>query len=178
MERFSLVRISKSEENDIDIQYNIYETVFGKAVIASTEKGVCYVAFGEEQKMLDELKQRYPKAKLTQNETAFQSDAALLISDINAKKTLSFHVQGTDFQMNVWCELLQIPAGKITTYKTIAERIGHPDATRAVGTAVGRNPVSYFIPCHRVVRTDGGLGGYHWGLDIKKQMLRLEGIFV
>lgn len=175
MKSFSLIPMLPSEENKIDIQYNIYDTQFGKAVIASSGKGICYIAFGEEKKMLDELKQRYPKAEITKDKTDFHTKVLSIISGVEEAIELPLHVRGTDFQLNVWNALLQILSGKTTTYKVIAEHVGKPKATRAVGTAVGQNPVSYLIPCHRVVRTDGGLGGYHWGVDIKKQMLGFEG---
>ncbi|MDR0331960.1 MAG: methylated-DNA--[protein]-cysteine S-methyltransferase [Dysgonamonadaceae bacterium] len=175
MKQFSLIPMLPLEENGIGIQYDTYDTQFGKSVIASSEKGICYIAFGEEKRMLDELKQRYPKAKIIKGKTDFHTKALSLISGLEKDVELSLHVRGTDFQLNVWNALLQIPSGKTTTYKTIAERVGKPKATRAVGTAVGQNPISFFIPCHRVVRTDGGLGGYHWGIDIKKQMLGFEG---
>ena len=174
MAQFSLIPMLPKEENRIEIYYETYDTQFGKAVVASTEKGICYIAFGEEKKMLDELKQRYPKAKLTQHQTDWHTQALSIISGAEQTETMPLHVRGTDFQLNVWNELVQIPSGKLSTYKTIAENIGNPKANRAVGTAVGQNPVSYLIPCHRVVRTDGGLGGYHWGIEVKKKMLGME----
>ena len=161
------------EENGIEIYHETFDTQFGKSVIASTEKGICYIAFGEEKKMLDELKQRYSKASLVKNKTDWHTKALSIISGSEEKTEIPLHVRGTEFQRNVWEELLQIPSGKLSTYKTIAEKVGKPKATRAVGTAVGQNPVSYLIPCHRVIRTDGGLGGYHWGIDVKKKMLGL-----
>jgi len=85
-------------------------------------------------------------------------------------------LKGTVFQQAVWKALQEIPVGKTSTYAEIARKIGHPKAVRAVGTAIGANPVAYLIPCHRVLRTDGGLGGFRWGLEIKKKMLRAEGV--
>jgi AraC family transcriptional regulator of adaptative response/methylated-DNA-[protein]-cysteine methyltransferase len=174
MVQLLLIPMFQKEENGIKIHYETYDTPFGKAVIASTEKGICYIAFGEEQTMLDELKQRYSKAKLTKAKTDWHEKALATVSETEQNEIIALHVRGTGFQLNVWSELLQIPSGKLSTYKTIAERVGNPKATRAVGTAVGQNPVSYLIPCHRVVRSDGGLGGYHWGIEIKKLMLEKE----
>jgi len=174
MIHFSLIPMARDEDNGIDIHYDTYDTSFGKAVVASTETGICYIAFGEEKRMLDELKQRYPQARLTKNKTDWHTQALAIIDGLEPSETMPLHVRGTGFQRNVWNELLKIPSGKLSTYKTIAENINKPKATRAVGTAVGQNPVSYLIPCHRVIRTDGGLGGYHWGIEIKKQMLERE----
>ena len=162
------------KEGNSTIQYNFYDSPFGKALIASTDKGICYIAFGEEKNMEKELNERYPKAKFVRETTDRHKQALGLFSGAKTGNALPLHVKGTDFQLKVWEALLQIPAGKTSTYKTIAQEIGQPAAVRAVGTAVGQNPVSYFIPCHRVIRTDGGLGGYHWGIDLKKQMLDKE----
>ena len=90
--------------------------------------------------------------------------------------SLSLHVKGTNFQLKVWRALLEIPPGDVTTYGAIASKLGDPKASRAVGTAVGSNPVSYLIPCHRVIRASGELGGYAWGVDRKKAMLRREAL--
>ena len=174
MKQFTLIPMLPKEEREIEIHYETYDTQFGKSVIASTEKGVCYIAFGEEKKMLDELKQRYPTAKHTKNTTDWHTKALSVISGAEQNETIPLHVRGSDFKMSVWRKLLLIPLGKLTTYKSIAEKIGNPYANRAVGTAVGQNPVAYLIPCHRVIRADGEFGGYHWGLDIKKMMLRFE----
>ena len=174
MKQFTLVPMLQKEGRGIEIDYEIYDTRFGKAMIGSTEKGICYVAFGEQEKMIRELKWRYRRAEWTRNETDWHTKALAVISGAGQKEALPLHVLGTDFQLNVWNELLQIPSGKLSTYKTIAERVGKAHATRAVGTAIGTNPASYLIPCHRVIRTDGGLGGYHWGIEIKKKMLAFE----
>jgi AraC family transcriptional regulator of adaptative response/methylated-DNA-[protein]-cysteine methyltransferase len=88
--------------------------------------------------------------------------------------SLALHVKGTNFQLKVWRALLEIPAGSVTTYGTLAAVVGNPSASRAVGTAVGSNPVSYLIPCHRVIRASGELGGYAWGVERKKAMLWRE----
>ena len=173
MTQFTFIPMPK-EGRGIEVYYETYDTQFGKSVIGSTEKGICYLAFGEEEKMIRELKWRHCRARWTRNKTDWQTKALSIISGVEQNETIPLHVRGTDFQLNVWNELLKIPSGKLSTYKTIAENIGNPKANRAVGTAVGQNPVSYLIPCHRVVRTDGGLGGYHWGIEVKKKMLGME----
>lgn len=167
----NLIHILPEEENGIEILYNIYDSLYGKSLIASTEKGICYIAFGEEEVMEIELKEKYRKANFTKRSVDLHQRAINAFSNIKKEGALPLHVKGTDFQLKVWNALLHIPRGKTSTYKAIAEQIGHPKATRAVGTAVGQNPVSYFIPCHRIIRTDGTLGGYHWGIELKKQML-------
>ena len=174
MTPFSLIPMLPNEESDIVIRFETADNQFGKAMIASTEKGICYLAFGNEKTMIDELKQRYPKAKLTKGKTTWHEQALSIMAGEEPIDAIQLHVRGTDFQLDVWRALLQIPSGKTTTYKTIAAQVGKPNATRAVGTAVGQNPVSYLIPCHRVVRSDGGLGGYHWGLEVKIKMLGVE----
>ncbi len=170
---FPVILMGKYDLNVLEIEYNFYETRFGKSLVACTNKGVCFLAFGEKEEMLKELKQRFPKAVLSEIENTFHQKA---IKSVQGEKisALPLHLYGTDFQLKVWKALLQIPSGKLATYKTLAQFIGNPQAMRAVGTAVGANPVSYVIPCHRIVRTDGGLGGYHWGLNFKKQMIEKE----
>ena len=174
MTQFILSVMSPKEITNIDIQHETFDTPYGKVVIASTRTGICYIAFGDEKRMLHELHQRYPTANLIHQQTDWHAKALLLINGKETSETLPLHVYGTDFQLHVWSELLKIPVSHTTTYKAIAESIGKPKATRAVGTAVGNNPVSYLIPCHRVVRSDGGLGGYHWGIDVKIKMLQAE----
>lgn len=176
--KFDIIPILGNEINNLTINYNFYDTVYGNTLIASTEKGVCYIAFGQEKKMLNELKMEYRKSKLIQGESEFQQLAILQIYNPEATPIprIPLHIKGTQFQFAVWDQLLNIPKGQTSTYKLIAERIGKPNATRAVGSAVGSNPISFLIPCHRVVRSDGGAGGYHWGLDIKENMLLHEGV--
>ena len=176
--KFDIIPIIGDDINDITINYNFYDTVYENTLIASTNKGVCFIAFGAEKKMLEELEMEYPKSKLIQGESEFQQLAILQIYNPEATPIprIPLHIKGTQFQFAVWNQLLNIPFAQTSTYKKIAENIGKPKATRAVGSAVGSNPISYLIPCHRVVRSDGGAGGYHWGLDIKQKMLFHEGI--
>ena len=174
MTKFTFIPLPLDKQRGVEIYYEAYDTQFGRAVIGSTEKGICYVAFGEAEKMISELKWRYYRADWTRSKTDWQEKALSIISGVEQNETIPLHVRCTDFQINVWSELLKVPSGQLSTYQIIAEKVGKPQATRAVGTAIGGNPVSYLIPCHRIIRTDGGLGGYHWGIDLKKKMLKFE----
>ena len=167
------IPMKANEISTLKIEYSFHATPYGEALIASTPKGICYLAFGEKEQMLKELKQRYAKAEMSEQLQPLHVAAQAFVSGKSDEK-IPLHISGTDFQLKVWDALLHIPRGNRSTYKTIAEGIGKPNAVRATGTAIGQNPVSYLIPCHRVVRSDGGLGGYHWGIEVKKQMLANE----
>ena len=171
-----IFQMSPLEEKEMTIFYNIYDTVYGKMLIASTEIGVCFVALGEVPFMIDELRNEYRKAKFVMENKSIHNDTILLIENPLSEMDITFHIKGTDFQMKVWEELLKIPVGAKSSYKIIAANIGRPKAVRAVGTAVGQNPISCLIPCHRVVRSDNTFGGYHWGIEIKKQLLERESL--
>jgi AraC family transcriptional regulator of adaptative response/methylated-DNA-[protein]-cysteine methyltransferase len=169
-----IIRMLPGEENGLIISYNIYDSMFGKALIASTSIGICFIAMGPERVMLEELKRKYPKAALIRENAPLQVTALSRMFGHDDGDLLPLHIKGTDFQLKVWNALLQIPTGEKSTYKLIATHIGRPKASRAVGTAVGKNPVCYLIPCHRVVRSDRSLGGYRWGTDLKEKMLKQE----
>ncbi len=162
----------------LSISYSYVVTDWGEMLIASTTKGICYLAFLTALRdALDELKQLFPDAILEERKDAIQEKAIYALNALDSEEVpqIILHIKGTDFQLKVWRELLNIPWGSITSYRNIAESLGDSNASRAVGTAVGKNPVSVLIPCHRVLRKDGGLGGYHWGLDRKEELLRYEG---
>jgi AraC family transcriptional regulator, regulatory protein of adaptative response / methylated-DNA-[protein]-cysteine methyltransferase len=158
------------------IEYGFAHCPFGLALVLVTEKGVCGLGFGsegEEDSMLADMTGRWPKATYRENATR----AATLIQRIFAPgqtEMLPLHLMGTPFQVKVWEALLAIPSGHFTTYGTIAKKIATPDSSRAVGAAVGRNPISWLIPCHRVLGSSGALTGYHWGIARKRAMLALE----
>jgi AraC family transcriptional regulator of adaptative response/methylated-DNA-[protein]-cysteine methyltransferase len=139
-----------------------------------TGRGICGLAFaaeaGPEPAMAD-LKSRWPKAMFIKD-PVFLRDWATAALGMTGETQL--HMIGAPFQLKVWETLLTIPSGHVTTYSEIAQSIGKPKAVRAVGTAVGRNPVSWLIPCHRALRKSGALGGYHWGLPVKRAMLAWE----
>lgn len=139
----------------------------------ATPRGLCGLAFsaemGREAAMAD-LAGRWPAARLTEDPDRVVPLAEAAFGGAGA----DLHLIGAPFQIKVWEALLRIPSGHVTTYSEIAQSIGHPAAVRAVGTAVGRNPISFLIPCHRALRKSGGLGGYHWGLPVKRAMLAWE----
>ena len=157
----------------LEIKWGWFESAFGPTLVMATDKGICGMGFADEvgdEAALEDLVSRWPKATYIEDPDAIRPlvDAAL------GGRTASLHLIGAPFQIKVWEALLSIPSGHVTTYADIAGAIGHPTAHRAVGTAVGRNPISFLIPCHRAMRRDGGLGGYHWGLPRKRAMLAWE----
>jgi len=158
----------------LTIRYGWFDSPFGKMLAMGTDRGLCGMAFadetGEDAAMAD-LRSRWPKATFVDDGKAIAHwvDAALAMRGDTA-----LHLIGAPFQIKVWEALLTIPSGQVTTYSELAQAVGNPRAVRAVGTAVGRNPVSWLIPCHRALRKSGGLGGYHWGLPVKRAMLAYE----
>lgn len=159
------------------IDFGFHDCPFGIALLMATDKGVCGLAFGdegEEQEMLDDMMARWPRAQFREETRR----TAMLVKQIFAatpdSAPVGLHLLGTPWQIKVWQALLAIPQGKVTTYRTIAEKVDAAKAARAVGTAVGRNPISWLIPCHRVLGSDGALHGYHWGLPRKRAMLAVE----
>lgn len=161
----------------VTVEYSFAETFLGEMLVASTPKGVCYMAFvtGNRDISLIEMVNRFPGAHFEERTDEYQRKAlAALSADEENVETVPLHLKGTEFQLRVWKELLNIPFGETTTYKDIAAALQTPKAFRAVGSAIGENPVSVLIPCHRVLRTDGALGGYHWGLERKVRLLEWE----
>ena len=157
----------------LEISWGWFESAFGRALVMGTDRGICGMGFaaemGEDWAMQD-LQRRWPQAR-------FVPDAGRLAPWVKAalgSRQAPLHLIGAPFQIKVWEALLRVPSGHVTTYSDIAAAIGHPAAVRAVGTAVGRNPVSLLIPCHRALRKSGGLGGYHWGLPVKRAILAWE----
>lgn len=153
----------------LSIEYAAHDTPFGKAFIAITAKGVCQLSFidrMETQPLVTALQKKWPNATLSENR---QSTLAVIGDIFTAKQPLdrpvpiSLHVSGTNFQVSVWRALLQIAPAKVVSYSQVATAIGRPNSARAVGQAVGANPVAFLIPCHRVIQQSGKLGGYHWG---------------
>ena len=160
----------------LTIHWGWFECPFGPALVMGTDKGICGLALsaemGEAAAMTD-LLGRWPMADFRQDPARLRPWVqAAFGAQTNA--TAPLFLIGAPFQIKVWEALLRIPSGHVTTYSEIARFIGHPAAVRAVGTAVGRNPISCFIPCHRALRKSGGLGGYHWGLPVKRAMLAWE----
>jgi AraC family transcriptional regulator, regulatory protein of adaptative response / methylated-DNA-[protein]-cysteine methyltransferase len=160
----------------LSINYSYAESPFGKILVASTGKGICHMAFAdEEENALAELKQQFPNALYKQVVDLIQQNALYIFSrDWSRPGEIKLHLKGTPFQLKVWETLLKIPSGSLTSYKTIAEKINHPNALRAVGSAIGQNPVACIIPCHRVIQSAGTFGNYHWGASRKSAMIGWE----
>lgn len=167
----------KNGGKNLSINYNFSESPFGKIIIASTSKGVCYIAFvdGGEQIALETLKDKFPNAKYRQMQDIMQQNAlSIFTQDWSKLHQVKLHLKGSDFQLKVWETLLKIPFGKLASYQNIASLLDKPTASRAVGTAIGGNPVAILIPCHRIIRSTGELGGYHWGLARKTAIIGWE----
>jgi AraC family transcriptional regulator, regulatory protein of adaptative response / methylated-DNA-[protein]-cysteine methyltransferase len=164
------------QDGEFIIRFSYTDSSLGKLISAATEKGLCYLAFYERADVaLAELKVYYPSAIYIEENCQIQEAAMnALLSDPVKTKAIKLHIGCTDFQYQVWQTLLSIPAGKQTSYGEIARKLGQPGGSRAVGKAVGSNPVAMLIPCHRVLRADGALGGYRWGIERKKAILRKE----
>lgn len=160
----------------LTINYSYAETPFGNLIVASTAKGVCYMAFGEDAaKALADLRNSFPKAAFRQMTDTIQQNALYIFThDWDRLPEIKLHLKGTDFQLKVWETLLKIPMGKLTTYGAIAEKLENPRASRAVGTAIGSNPVAFLIPCHRVIQSTGTFGGYMWGPARKAAIIGWE----
>jgi AraC family transcriptional regulator of adaptative response/methylated-DNA-[protein]-cysteine methyltransferase len=157
----------KSGGVNVAIEHSVHDTPFGPAFIASTPKGICKLAFldhEDRQTCLSDLNRHWPHAELHENPTAGRPIFETLFGNgAESNKPLSLHVSGTNFQINVWKALLRIPPARAVSYSEVAEAIHRPHSARAVGLAVGANPVALLIPCHRVIRQSGLLGGYRWG---------------
>lgn len=162
----------------LTIYWGWFESPFGPAIVMGTEKGICGMGFAAEMgetAAMEDLLSRWPKAHFIEDPTILRPWVLQALGAGDGKlDTAPLFLIGAPFQIKVWEALLTIPSGQVTTYSEIAQAIGSPRAVRAVGTAVGRNPISWLIPCHRALRKSGGLGGYHWGLPMKRTMLAYE----
>ncbi|SFM61097.1 bifunctional helix-turn-helix domain-containing protein/methylated-DNA--[protein]-cysteine S-methyltransferase [Shimia aestuarii] len=162
----------------LTIYWGWFDSPFGLSLVMGTEKGICGIGFaaetGEESTMQD-LLSRWPKARFVEDPMFLRP---WVLAAYNAQSgdldKVPVYMIGSALQIKVWEALMRIPSGQVSTYSEIARVIGNPQAVRAVGTAVGRNPVSWLIPCHRAMRKSGGLGGYHWGLPVKRALLAYE----
>ena len=161
----------------LTIFWGWFDSPFGPAIVMGTDKGICGMGFagemGAEAAMTD-LTRRWPKATFVEDAATLRP-WVLAAFGASAAEATPLYLIGAPFQIKVWEALMRVPSGQVTTYSEIAGAVGHPAAVRAVGTAVGRNPISFLIPCHRALRRDGGLGGYHWGLPVKRAILAWEG---
>ncbi|GAA4096782.1 methylated-DNA--[protein]-cysteine S-methyltransferase [Mucilaginibacter panaciglaebae] len=167
----------KNGGEQLNINYSYAESPFGSIIVASTGKGICYMAFvdGTNDEALIELKNKFPNAMYTQFLDTFQQNALFIFTqDWSKLNNIKLHLKGTPFQLKVWETLLKVPIGGLTTYGSLANDLKNPNACRAVGSAVGGNPVAFLIPCHRVIRSSGETGQYHWGSQRKNAMLGWE----
>lgn len=172
---------SPRERGDgLEMRYGFHASPFGEALIVSTDLGVAAIGFREAtddpSAALADITRRWPKARFVENPAAIGAQANRIFNPEtwDASNPLPVLLIGTDFEIAVWELLLKIPLGTTSNYSTIANTLGKPSASRAVGAAVGRNPISFIVPCHRVIGRDGGLCGYHWGLTRKRIMLDWE----
>jgi len=166
----------KNGGENLSINYSFAETPFGNILVASTHKGICHIAFADdEQQALAALQKRLPNAWLRQMvDLAQQNVLYIFTHDWSKLDQVKLHLKGTEFQLKVWETLLKIPIGRVATYGNIAKQIQRPNACRAVGSAIGDNPVAFLIPCHRIIQSTGVFGNYHWGSTRKTAMLGWE----
>jgi len=166
----------KNGGEQLQINYSFAETPFGNIIVASTPKGICHLAFADDEKeALIQLQLQFPNAQFRQVVDTIQQNALFIFTqDWKDLSKIKLHLKGTPFQIKVWEALLKIPMGDVSTYSGIATSINNPNASRAVGTAIGDNPVAFLIPCHRVIRSTGDFGQYHWGSIRKTAMIGWE----
>lgn len=166
----------KNGGKNLSINYSFSETHFGKIIIASTEKGICHISFDkDESTALSNLKSRFPEATYQLAENVLQQKALNIFNgDWKNLDQIKLHLKGSEFQLKVWESLLKLPHASLSTYGSIADDINKPKASRAVGTAIGKNPVAFLIPCHRVIQQSGKLGGYMWGTTRKSAIIAWE----
>jgi len=166
----------KNGGKNLSINYSFAESPFGNIIVASTLKGVCYMAFNEDEELaLENLQAVFPNASFTRKLDMLQQNALFIFqSDWSKLNQIKLHLKGSAFQLKVWETLLKIPMGGVATYGSIARQIEHSNASRAVGSAIGHNPVAYLIPCHRVIQSSGEIGGYMWGSTRKSAILGWE----
>lgn len=170
----------KARGAGLEIGYGFHESPFGRALVMATDRGVCGLAFSDEEESdedaLADMTRRWPEATFVSapKRTAGFAKRVFKPTQWQEDDPLKVTFIGTDFEIRVWETLLKIPMGHAVSYGDIAAHIGKPSASRAVGSAVGRNPISFVVPCHRVLRKGGGLGGYHWGVTRKQAIIGWE----
>ena len=161
----------------LTINYSFADTPFGKVIVASTGKGICHMAFVDEGEeiALEQLKNNFPNAQHKHIVDHLQQNALFIFTkDWAHLNEVKLHLKGTDFQLKVWEALLKVPPGGLTTYSNLATQAGYGGASRAVGTSIGNNPVAFLIPCHRVIKSTGEFGQYHWGSVRKSTIIGWE----
>ena len=168
--------VFKKGGDNLYIHYSFAETIFGNIIVASTDVGICHLSFIENDgAAFTTLQTQFPNAVLKQHTDLIQQKALQFFSgDWSDLSKIKLHLKGSDFQIKVWQTLLKIPLGNVSTYSSVAHTIDNSRASRAVGTAIGSNPVAFLIPCHRVIKSTGLIGEYHWGSVRKSAMLGWE----
>ena len=166
----------KNGGEQLNIHYSFAETPFGNIIVASTQKGICHLAFAaDENEALKELTNHFPKASFKQVVDTIQQNALFIFTqDWKNLSAIKLHLKGTAFQLKVWEALLKIPMGGLSTYAAVAAAVQNPTASRAVGSAIGDNPVAFLIPCHRVIKSTGDFGQYHWSSVRKTALIGWE----
>lgn len=166
----------KKEGQALDIRYHFSESPFGDMLIASTGKGICNLSFVKNRnKSIRELNDNWTNARITKGKDKhIRNLEEMITNDWQGLDKIKLHIRGTDFQIRVWEALLKIPAGKLASYSDVAQAIDNPGASRAVGSALARNPIAYLIPCHRVIKKVGGIGEYRWGNTRKTALIGWE----
>ncbi|MBB6131258.1 bifunctional helix-turn-helix domain-containing protein/methylated-DNA--[protein]-cysteine S-methyltransferase [Mucilaginibacter lappiensis] len=170
----------KNGGKELNINYSFAESPFGNIIVASTPKGICYMAFADDREnAFGKLLEQFPNATYTQVVDVAQQDALHIFKkDWSELSKIKLHLKGTSFQLKVWETLLKIPMGDLSSYSDISKQIHQPNASRAVGSAIGANPVAFLIPCHRVIKSTGESGGYHWGPTRKSAIIGWEAALV
>ncbi len=165
----------KNGGQSLTINYSYAETLFGQVIVASTQKGICHLAFADNHELaFSALQAAFPNAHFTQTTDLIQQHALNIFRKDQDIIQIKLHLKGTPFQIKVWEALLKIPMGTFITYGNLAQQLQNPKASRAVGSAIGDNPVAYIIPCHRVIQSTGEFGQYHWGSLRKTAILGWE----
>lgn len=168
----------KSGGKGLELRYGYHETPFGECLAATTARGLCSLGFvdgGDRTKALDALRDSWRESSIVEDPQASRLIIEQIFSSASSpQEPVKLFLRGTNFQLKVWEALLQIPEGAVVSYGSLAGLLGQPNASRAVGNAVGHNPIAYLIPCHRVLRANGVIGGYHWGTPRKKVILTTE----
>ena len=166
----------KKAAASLTIRYEFMDSPFGDVLVASTRKGICLMLFADDHEVaISEMQKRFSNAHIVAgNHSSHLDMQRFLNQDWDNLDTVKLHLKGTPFQLKVWQALLTIPSGKLSTYSDLSQQIDNPKAMRAVGSAVGANPIAYLIPCHRVIRSTGIFGQYHWGSLRKASMIGWE----
>lgn len=166
----------KNQGRELNIKYHFTQSPFGDILVASTGKGICSLKFVETiEDGINQLKDTWANADITEaKDDHIENLQKIFADDWENLDKIKLHIRGTDFQLKVWEALLKIPSGQLVTYSNVADQIGNPNASRAVGSALAKNPIAYLIPCHRVIRKVGGIGEYRWGSSRKKAIIGWE----